>query len=173
MGKVARSLDRYIALLGYIGAAMGVVSVIIIAFLTTLSVILRYFFNRPIPFADEYSSYLFMLIIYMGLAYAGRTEAHINVDAVIKRLSRRARAALGMATSLASLVVVGVYFWYAFKLFITSIVEKRVSETAMNTPLWIPQIFLWVGLMFFGFEIVARIVKKWAEFQNGSRRDAY
>ncbi len=173
MRKVGRLADKFIAYLGYMGSALGAVSLIVMMLLITANVILRYLFNKPLLFGDEYAAYLFLIMAYMGLAYAARADMHIRVDLVVRRLSKRVRDGLDVVTSLAAIVLVGVYFWFDWGLFVgEGIIAGRKAPTPMETPLWIPLMFLWLGLLFVGLELVSHIVKKLIDFQKKSKGQA-
>ena len=170
MEKVGRFLDRFITYLGYIGAAMGCVSILIMVVMISLSVALRYLFSKPFLFVDEFSGYLLVVVVYMGFAYS--VDAHITVDLVAKRLPKKVRAALEVVTLLASLFLIGVFFRFAWAYFLDTMRSHWRAATVYETPLWIPQVFLWVGLIFFGLAIATRVVRKLIDFQKAFAQDA-
>ena len=167
MEKVGQRLDKAIKYLGYAGAAMGAGSVIVMMLMISLNVTLRYFFNNPLLLVEEFSAYLFIVITYMGLAYTCYVGAHINVDVIYRRFRPRVRYGLDVVTSTAVLVLIGIYLWYAWSLFMESIREGWVAISFIETPMWIPQTFLWLGLGFLVLAIVMRIVKSFIAFQKG------
>ena len=58
--------------------------------------------------------------------------------------------------------MLGNFFIYSWK-----------SNSSLGTPLWIPHMFIWLGILFLGLEIVASIVKKFRDFQKGSKVDVH
>ncbi len=170
MVKQGRCLDKIIAYLGYGGAAVGVVSILIVMSMIFLSVMLRYFFKVRLLFTTEYSGYLFAVVVYMGLAYAMRVEAHVNVDLISRRLPRRIRESLEVAYPLLALGLMSIYLYYAWGLFRESVEMRLLAPTVTETPLWIPYMFLWLGLTLFCLELIARATKKFIAFQRGSKR---
>lgn len=170
MAKVGRSLDRLVAYLGYLGMALGMLSVVAMMAIIVLNIITRYFFDKSLLFVNEYAAYFLIVVVYMGFAHSMRIGAHINMDLVVKRFSERARDGLDAVTSLIALGVTGVYFWYVWKLFMESLQRGELAQQLTKTPLWVPQMFLWVGLLFLGLELIARIVKKSVAFQRGAKR---
>jgi len=151
----------------YLGASMAGVSLLIVMLIISLNVCLRYFFNKPILVTYEYSTYLFIMIVYFGFAYTTRREAHINVDVVVKRLPKRVRVGLEVLTSLAALALMSIYLWFAWGIFRTSVVMGYRAMSVTQTPEWIPQSILVVGLAFLIIEIVALIARKSRDFQRG------
>lgn len=61
--------------------------VLIMALLVFANVIARYAFNSPLAFSDEMSSYLFILMSFMGTAIAARRKAHLGLSIVTDRIS--------------------------------------------------------------------------------------
>ncbi|MDR1936060.1 MAG: TRAP transporter small permease [Candidatus Accumulibacter sp.] len=51
------------------------------------NVVLRYFFNEGLTWADEASRYLFIWLIFLGAIVASRENAHLGVDTLVSRLS--------------------------------------------------------------------------------------
>lgn len=160
-------LDRSVTYLVYLGASIAGASLLIVMLMISLNVCLRYFFNKPILVTYEYSTYLFIAIVYFGFAYTTRREAHISVDMVVKRLPKRARNGLEVLTSLVALGLMSVYLWFAWDIFRTSVAKGYRAMSVTQTPEWIPQSILVVGLAFLIIEIVALIARKSRDFQKG------
>ncbi|MBI2847554.1 MAG: TRAP transporter small permease subunit, partial [Chloroflexi bacterium] len=129
MRKVGRSLDRVIAYLGYGGAAMGVISVLIMTVMITIGALLRYLVNVNLKFVDEYGGYLLVVVVFMGLAYTMRKEAHVAADIVVSKLPKRARNGVHLATSVIALVLICMYLWSAWQFFVKSLRSGMTSVT--------------------------------------------
>jgi TRAP-type mannitol/chloroaromatic compound transport system permease small subunit len=61
-------------------------------------VFLRYVFNRPTIWAHEISALLYAVFFLLGGAYTLRWKAHINVDILYNRFSKRNRAIIDLFT---------------------------------------------------------------------------
>lgn len=170
MENVGHWLDKRIKYLGYLGAAIALLSLLLVIFIISLNVFLRYFFGESLNFTFEYSEYLFIVMVYMGFAYTARTGAHITIDLVVRRLPERARDALDGLTSLVALGLMSIYLLFAWNIFISSIVMGKKAMTVLQTPEWIPHSVLVIGLAFLIPEIIAHIVKKSRDFQRGARK---
>ncbi len=62
-------------------------------------VILRYFFNRPQAWVAEISEYLLLYITFLGAAWVLKNEGHVIVDVLVAQVSPKARAVLGVISS--------------------------------------------------------------------------
>ena len=85
-----------------------------IAILLGLGVVLRYVFNNPLTWAEEFVITLFVWSVMLGVPSALRSRMHIRIDVVIMRLSNRGRRFMGCIACLAGLVIMcaAVYAGY-------------------------------------------------------------
>lgn len=166
---MARLLDKIIFYIGYTGVAIGGVFVVTMMFMVCTNVLLRFFFNKPLIFVEEYSAYLLIALVYLGLAHTARVGGHIRVDVVYRRLPERLQGGFDLITSILLLVVVGVYFWACLDLFLEKIETHAVAIGLLRTPLWIPQTVLVIGLPVLGLEIAAQWVKKFTDFLSNTK----
>ena len=101
----SRLQDRLEELLCYISA----LAVAVMMTITTLEVVVRGVFYTSVPGSYEYVSLLFVYLIFLGLAFSQRRDAHIAIGIVYDRLPRKTRQ-----------IVQGVFLWVAFVFFATA-----------------------------------------------------
>ena len=87
VANVTRLQDRLEEWLCYVSA----VAVAVMMLITTVEVIGRSLFYKSVPGSYEYVSLLFVYLIYLGLAYSQRRDAHIKISLVYDYLPRKAR----------------------------------------------------------------------------------
>lgn len=123
------------------------VSVAVMAVLVFANVIARYAFNSPLAFSDEISSYLFILMSFMGTAIAARRKAHLGLSIVTDRLSPNGRKYMGVV-----MYAVSAFFCLLIVIFGIQMVMSQYQlgqETAtMQWPEWIYGLFVPVGAAF-------------------------
>ncbi|MCI8375635.1 MAG: TRAP transporter small permease [Lachnospiraceae bacterium] len=68
------------------------------AVLVFSNVIARYVFNHSLAFSDEMSTYLFVLMSFMGTAIAARRNAHLGLSILTDRVSPQARTVINLIT---------------------------------------------------------------------------
>jgi len=77
--------------------------------LTTVDVIGRYLFNRPLRGAFEITELLLLTLIFAGLPLASRAGEHVTLDFIDQLLGSRGRSLLGRATDLVcGLLIIGL-----------------------------------------------------------------
>ena len=73
--------------------------------LVNANVIMRYFFNSPIHWAEEVVTSLFVWTVFIGSAYAYRKHSHLGVDIVINILPDKVRGVVKAVMSVVELLV--------------------------------------------------------------------
>jgi TRAP-type C4-dicarboxylate transport system permease small subunit len=78
------------------------------------NVVARYFFNHPIEWAEEFSRYAFIWIVFLGAAVCSKHGRHIVIDGLALALPPRVQAGLATlvdAITLAFMAVLAYYGW--------------------------------------------------------------
>jgi TRAP-type C4-dicarboxylate transport system permease small subunit len=109
----------------YIVCAIGMAMIIPLMLLTFADVMLRGFFNKPIPGSFELSQYILAIFILLGAAYTQQVKGHVGVDFVTSRLSPRLRVACEIITTLLSLFIIAIVVWQGW---VEGTTEKGVSD---------------------------------------------
>lgn len=127
--------------------------VLVMALLVFANVIARYAFNAPLAFSDEISSYLFILMSFMGTAIAARRKAHLGLSIVTDHLSPRTARVMSMV-----MYGISAVFCLLVVIFGAQMVMSQYTlgqETAtMQWAEWIYGLFVPVGA---GFALIAFI----------------
>ncbi len=128
----ARLQDRLEEFFCYVSA----LAVAFMMLITTLEVIARAAFYKSVPGSYEYVSLLFVYLIYLGLAFSQRRDAHITIGIVYDRLPRKARQ-----------IIQGIFLLAAFVFFValtwTSGVSAWTNYVLGDTVLGVIQVTTW------------------------------
>ncbi|MGN1009090.1 MAG: TRAP transporter small permease [Butyricicoccus sp.] len=134
------------------------VCVLIMALLVFSNVIARYAFNSPLAFSDEISSYLFILMSFMGTAIAARRKAHLGLSIVTDRLSPGAARTLSMVMYAVSAVFCLLVVIFGIQMVLSQYALGQETAT-MQWPEWIYGLFVPVGAGFAMISFVDGIVR--------------
>jgi len=151
-------MDKVSYYLSRISAATAGASIFLMMWMISLNVVMRKVFNRPLVFTEEYSGFLFIFIIFMGLSYVTRQGLHITVEIAYRRFSKKIQNIMDVATMLLNSIVVATYSFFALKVFIQALHMKEESIVTY-TPIWIPTVFMCLGLLLFLLEALNRLIK--------------
>ena len=91
--------------------SVGAAAVIAMMFLTTVDVVLRYFFNRPIAGSAEVTEYLMVITISLTLAYCAVIKGHVRVEVFVSLLSKKAQAFTHSFVLLLGVILFGLLTW--------------------------------------------------------------
>jgi len=139
---LARRLSRF-------GLWFGGALVLLAAVLIGVDVTLRKFFNASIGGADELAGYALALGTAWSLGAALLDRAHIRIDSLYVLFPRRLRLALDFAGIALLLGFFGLIAWHGWSVVRQSWVSGSRSQSALATPIVIPQSLWLVGLALF------------------------
>lgn len=156
-GNILLSLAEVVPKISFFA---GGCSIALAMVLVVLGVVGRGIFNLSLPFAIEFSEYLIPVSCYWGAAYTLRVNGHVNADVIIHRFPKRTQEwflLVGYILGTAYLFVITVQL---FKVVIASYNGGYVSMYPLETPLWYPQLLVWIGLVLLDIQLIFEIIRK-------------
>ena len=85
----------------------------VLMFLATFSnVVARYFFNSPIQWAEEFSRYSFIWVVFLGAVVCTKNKRHVGIDSVVKALPTHIQPWVNLAADLLTLALMVIIIWY-------------------------------------------------------------
>lgn len=137
--------DLLVNILKYVLAGILAIQIVLI-FMTA---VMRYVFNRPLSWSDELTTYMLVLITFLG----GYVASNMGTLAKVKLISGKFTGALGKLVQVcARLFSAGLVGWIAIfgtKLFLSPIVQRQTSS-ALRMPVkyvwWSLPITMWLLL---------------------------
>lgn len=136
-----------------IGGALALTSVLLFA-----NVVLRYVFSAPLNWAEEFTLYTMVWIVFIGGSIAVRTRGHIAIDLLPLVLSPKNRRRLAMAVCVATLAFLAVFFWTSLQhvLRVQSISQRT---PVMQAPMWLAYLAMPVGTFLMGLRTAQQFVR--------------
>jgi len=104
------------------------------------NVILRYAFNSPIQWAEEFSRYAFIWVVFLGAAACSKRKAHIAIDTLALLAPPRLRHFLAFVVQGVILVLTAAVTYFGWVL-------CRLATQATST-LNIPQYVVYLVVLF-------------------------
>jgi len=87
----------------------------VLAVMTFVNVIMRYFANAPVVGVDEIAVIMFAWITYLGALIAVKRGRHYSIPLIIDLLPPKLRAIGGVLTHVIVVAILGVTVYYAYK----------------------------------------------------------
>lgn len=141
--RLSRKLSEFFSAGLFHIARWGVFAMML---LVTVDVVGRYLFRRSTLIADEVGAYLLVLVVFFAAAETLKAGRHVKVDILTKRLPVKLQVWLDLILLIIGLGAVGAIFWRSILLVRNSYVQNVLWPSVLETPLYLPQLLLPIGL---------------------------
>jgi len=146
--------------LSTLGASLSALLIVALVVLIMVEIIGRSFFDYSTMLADEYSGYFYLAAIFLGLAYTFNEEGHIRIRIVTDRLGRSAKRWVDILAGLMALTILLFALYYSWDFMVESKEMEMLSEGVSETPLYLTQIPIVVGLTLFALATLTFVLRK-------------
>ncbi|MCF8479325.1 MAG: TRAP transporter large permease subunit [Rhodospirillum sp.] len=127
----------------------GVAVLLIMTAIVCYEVISRFVFNAPTIWVTEISTYLFVALVFLGLAVAQRAGGHIQVEILISTLAEPRRERLEAVGQWVGLLFIAVAGWRMARFNFSEWVYDTRDWGLLATPQWIPELPVTLGYLLF------------------------
>jgi len=109
--------------------------------------------------ADEYSGYLYLASIFLGLAYTFNENAHIRINIITSKMSKKSNRFIDVFAGIMTIAVL-LFALYRTVLFTyDSYSLEMVSEAVSETPLYLTQLVMPLGITLFILSVLVFVIK--------------
>ena len=155
--RLGRLYSRIVKLLTLRAGDMAGLCALAMTLFITLDVFLRRAFNMPTIWANEASSYLLLVMVFMGAAYALGEKAHIRIDFIVVRLPRRVQDWMQVFSSIIFLIFTGILSYFTWSIFLDTVKFAETSRSLWDIPLAPWQVWLPLGLAIISLLLILNI----------------
>jgi TRAP-type C4-dicarboxylate transport system permease small subunit len=159
---LSRAAGRFADLCDWVdqvAAYIAAVGLVLMAAILVTEVLMRLFITRSTLVADEIASYMLAFVSFMALGHTLRHGAHLKVQLISDRLSATARKRLELALLPIAILSMGLFLVWLFRFVMQSYAYQIDSQSQLETPLWIPQAALCVGVFVFLLSLISRLIR--------------
>ena len=142
------------------GAYLSAVLIVSLVVLIMVEIVGRQFFDTSTMIADEYSGYLYLASIFLGLAYTFEHKAHIRINIITSRLDANKNKTIDIVASVLSLAILSFVLYRTILFTYDSYDMEMLSEAVSETPLYLTQIVMPVGIGLFVLSILTFMTKR-------------
>jgi TRAP-type C4-dicarboxylate transport system permease small subunit len=140
---------------------------IILSILTVVvvftQVFMRYVLDSSLVWSEELARYAFIWMIYIGVSYGVKRQAHISVDAVALLFKRKGKFILGLCANIAFLTFAVILTYFSFEV----VVQVTRSSPAMDIPMQLVYAAPMVGLLLTAIRVIQRMKIQIDNFRSG------
>ena len=139
---------------------ISVVAILIMAVLEIVEIFGRSVFNHSLMIVDEYAGYLMSCMVFMGLCHSYYSGSFVRVEAIYGKFKGQFKKYIDIIYTFLMLVFTAVFGYYSILLNYKSFTKHLVSTGYYMTPLWIPQVFMSIGILCFFIYTIMDLIKK-------------
>ena len=161
--SLARKTASFVNWLVVAGSGLASGAVFVMAIGVTLDVLARFILGAGTKAALEFSGYLLVAVVFLGLAYTHQAGAHIRVDFLIKRLPERMLKWFKVIDSTVFLLYAVFLGYFGFDAVQTSYLFGTTSRTGIDIIVWPFQLIIPVGLTLTSLLLVCDICRNVAK----------
>jgi TRAP-type mannitol/chloroaromatic compound transport system permease small subunit len=154
---LSRVIDAVTRFIGYHVRWLILAAVLV----STVNAIIRKLFDTSSNAWLETQTLLFGVAFMSAAAYVLQKNAHVRIDVVSSRLSKRSRDWIdlfGHLFMLAPLTVIMV--WLSGPFFLESFLDSEASSNAGGLPVWPFKLFVFVGFALLFAQMISEAVKR-------------
>ena len=89
---------------------------VLMSLTTFTNVVARYMFGNTIQWAEEFSRYAFIWVVFLGAVVCTKQKRHISIDSLVKALPARVRPWVNLAADVLTLALMTIIIWYGARL---------------------------------------------------------
>jgi C4-dicarboxylate transporter, DctQ subunit len=163
-----KTFETVITVLSKVTGLIGAIALLAAALVTTEGVLVRKLLGWSTIWQIELSVFLLMYACFVGAAFGQMGEHHLNIDLLIVYLPPRPREVLLIVAGIFSCVICVVIAWYAWPMWWESVIHNEHSESLWGPPMWIPYIFLPLGLTLLFLQSLVQLRRRILLFRSGT-----
>jgi TRAP-type C4-dicarboxylate transport system permease small subunit len=146
-------IDRFV---GQAEVAAAGLLIAVIATAVFLQVWFRYVFHSPLAWTEELSRYLQVWLTAIGAGIGVRLGMHFRLDIIFLVIPSTALRWYRLAIVLASLVFIGMLFWYGIAILQT---VRLQHSPAMSVSMAFPYLAIPTGAGLMGFHAIVKVLQ--------------
>ena len=142
------------------GAYLSSLAMLSIVGLILVEIVLRTLFHTSTLISDEYSGYLMVTLVIMGLSHTFAKGSHIRITIITERLQGRVAQGLDLVATLAALMLCSYVLYHSLWMVQDTYSYRILADSISETPLYIPQIMIPAGFFLLELQLVAHFLRR-------------
>ena len=117
---------------------------LVVTFILTVNVILRYIFSSSWVWTEELTRYLIAWATFVGAACCVTEGSDITIDSILSLLSKRGQHTLSIITTIVSIIFMVMFIFTSIQMTLRAWQNGQMA-TSMQLPIWIVYLSMPVG----------------------------
>ena len=150
---------RFVNKLSLWGAYLSALLLVSLTLLILTEIFIRYFFNLSTMIADEYGGYLYLALIFLGLAYTFNEDAHIRINILTSKMSEKSNRFVDVIAGIITILILLFALYRTILFTYDSYSMEMASEAVSATPLYLTQLVMPLGITLFLLVVIVFVLK--------------
>jgi len=154
-----KNLYKLINKLSLWGAYLSSLLLVSLVLLILIEIFIRYSFDMSTMIADEYSGYLYLASIFLGLAYTFDEGAHIRINIITSKMNKKSNRIIDVIAGTITIIVLTFALIRTILFTYDSYEMEMLSESVSQTPLYLTQLVMPLGISLFILSVLVFVLK--------------
>ena len=129
------SLKKFFVNLRDFDLAISALTLGILIFITFIGVVARYFFNRPIMWAEEFQLACIVIIVFFGVGAGFRHGSHVAIDFLVERFPIKVQRIIAAVIYIICVAMM-LYFFVQSSVFVRQMYVTNRMTNILRIPLF-------------------------------------
>lgn len=155
-----------------ITTVVAVALLIMMAALVTWEVILRWGFGKSTMVSTDFAAYAMGILFYWGASKALEDGVFVRMDVLYDLYKGKLKKIMDLIFDFVVLFFNCNIMYHFYSMLVNTFARDLRATNIYETPLWIPRLFLFVGIVVFNIYLICRIIVDFhAEEQQYSNKE--
>ena len=145
----------------------ALITLFLMMVVVAFTVISRGVFNTPIVGDYELVQLMMVVLVALGFGYSERVDAHVKVDLLVDRFSRKTQTLLSVLSYILVATICIVVGTIQFNAGLNALSTFLVSTSILHIPHYPFQFLLGIGFYMWGLESILKIIYSSIELFSG------
>lgn len=161
-------LPRALAAINALMAFVGMIALVIAAFVLTYSVFSRYLFKAATDWQDEVAVFFIVGAVFLAGAWVQAQRGHIGIEAIASILPPTINRLRRIAIDCMTFAFCAFFAWKSWTLFREAWVDHMTTSSTFSPPLTIPYGLMATGMTLLTVQVLLQILTHFAAGQDGT-----
>ncbi|CCO23526.1 TRAP transporter small permease subunit [Maridesulfovibrio hydrothermalis] len=155
-----RAIIKFIEGLSTGGAFLSALGMMFIVVLVVVEIFLRAVLKTSTLVSCEYGGYALVFLILTGLAYTMKEEGLIRINLLTIHFSEKGKRIADIISGIIGAAITTFALYYTTLMVYETWELEMTADTIAETPLWIPQLAIPIGMALLLLQIIAFIARR-------------
>ncbi|WP_084185068.1 TRAP transporter small permease subunit [Desulfonatronum thiodismutans] len=160
---MGRLIDRILRFFDFLSRAAGWIAAgfaVLIVLLMTVEILSRSLLSKSTMVVSDYSGYFLVALVLLGLGFTLREDGHIRIKLVRMRLAEPISRVLDVLIALGCAAMTIFALRATLRMVMASHRLDMRADTVAQTPFWVPQLVIPIGLALLLVQLLAFIIRR-------------